>query len=265
MTSVFPLVAFYYCSLFTPCQWLAGLCSLQRCLHSSWQIQHSAGTFLRDFGQYWHDSVTRLLQISHLWCDAPVPPHPEDAHLLRSSDCGGHARSMNSLSYSRNRFEISVHIIMLEGASMIIWGTVGIKGVHGQQPYSGTLGHFKQCSVGTKGPKECQENIPHVYIPSPAWTVSTRLYFHGVEVKLWSYQPNVTTHQTRQHFSDLLLSKFGESVQSVPFVADGGAPDVLAHLLQGSVCGSFWDALLHTLCVISGYLSFCCLPVSSKQ
>ncbi len=34
---------------------------------------------------------------------------------------------------------------------------------------------FKWCSIGTKRPKVCQENIPHTITPPPpAWTVETR-------------------------------------------------------------------------------------------
>ncbi len=34
---------------------------------------------------------------------------------------------------------------------------------------------FKRCSISTKGPKVCQENIPHTITPPPpAWTVETR-------------------------------------------------------------------------------------------
>ncbi len=34
---------------------------------------------------------------------------------------------------------------------------------------------FKRCSVGTKGPKVCQENIPHTITPPPpAWTIEIR-------------------------------------------------------------------------------------------
>ncbi len=40
-------------------------------------------TFLRNFGPYWHDSITQLLQICwlHPWCGSPVPPHPKGALL----------------------------------------------------------------------------------------------------------------------------------------------------------------------------------------
>jgi len=33
---------------------------------------------------------------------------------------------------------------------------------------------FKQCPIGTKWPKVCQENIPHTITPPPACTVVTR-------------------------------------------------------------------------------------------
>ncbi len=33
---------------------------------------------------------------------------------------------------------------------------------------------FKRCSIGTEGPKLCQENIPLTITPPPAWTVETR-------------------------------------------------------------------------------------------
>ncbi len=37
----------------------------------------------------------------------------------------------------------------------------------------------------------------------------------------------------------------------------------LAHLLQGSTCCAFRDGILHTLVVMSGYLSYCCLFIIS--
>src|SRR4029434_274172 len=39
----------------------------------------------------------------------------------------------------------------------------------------------------------------------------------------------------------------------------------VAHLLQGSMCCAFRDALLHTLVVTSGYLSYCCLSIILNQ
>ncbi len=58
---------------------------LQNCLNSSWhRFKKVLETFLRDFGPYWHESITRLLQICRLHihgCESPVPPHPKDALL----------------------------------------------------------------------------------------------------------------------------------------------------------------------------------------
>ncbi len=38
----------------------------------------------------------------------------------------------------------------------------------------------------------------------------------------------------------------------------------VAHLLQGSTC-AFRDGILHTLVVMSGYFSYCCLSIISNQ
>ncbi len=58
---------------------------LQNCLNSSWHRSNKVlETFFRDFGLYWHDSITQLLQIflaAHPWCESPVPPHPKAALL----------------------------------------------------------------------------------------------------------------------------------------------------------------------------------------
>ncbi len=39
----------------------------------------------------------------------------------------------------------------------------------------------------------------------------------------------------------------------------------VAHLLQGSTCCVFKDSILNTLVVTSGYLSYCCLSITSIQ
>ncbi len=39
----------------------------------------------------------------------------------------------------------------------------------------------------------------------------------------------------------------------------------VAHLLQGSMCCAFRDGILQTLVAMSGYLSYCCLSIISKQ
>ncbi len=85
-------------------------------------------------------------------------------------------------------------------------------------------------------------------------------FFHVIYAKLWPHHLNVAaeieTHQTRQRFSNLLLSNFGEPVLISAAVA---------HLLQGSTCCAFRDVILHTLVVTSGYLSYCCLSIISNS
>ncbi len=96
--------------------------------------------------------------------------------------------------------------------------------------------------------------------------------------KFWTYHLNVAaeieTHQTRQCFSNLLLSNFGEPVRIVIlcflFLADrSGTRCGLLLLLP--ICFSFWCVVLsemvfcHTLVVTSGYLSYCCLFIISNQ
>ncbi len=50
---------------------------LQNCLNSSWlRFNKVLETFLRDFGPYWHDSITQLLQICRLHIhDVNLPFH----------------------------------------------------------------------------------------------------------------------------------------------------------------------------------------------
>ncbi len=59
---------------------------LQNCLNSSWhRFNKVLETFLRDFGPYWHDSITvsadLIKSAAHPWCESPVPPHPKGALL----------------------------------------------------------------------------------------------------------------------------------------------------------------------------------------
>ncbi len=132
-----------------------------------------------------------------------------------------------------------------------------------------------QCSIGTKGPKVCQENIPHTlhhHQPEPLRQGRINPCFHVLYAKFWPFHLNVAaeieTHQTRQHFYNLLLSNFGEPVfpvlswQERHLVWSSAA---VAHLLQGSTCCAFRDGVLYNLVVTSGYLSYCCLSIISNQ
>ncbi len=86
---------------------------LQNCLNSLWPIQQGVGNIAQRFWSILfgpHDSITQLLQICRLHIhDANDPPHPWSTTSqrrsieLRSGDCGGHLRKVNSLSCSRNQ------------------------------------------------------------------------------------------------------------------------------------------------------------------
>ncbi len=115
---------------------------------------------------------------------------------------------------------------------------------------------FKRCSIGTKEPKVCQENIPHIITPPPttAWTVETR--------------------QDGSMLSCFLRQIFSEPMQISSlrflFLADRKRHTVwssaaVALLLQDSTCCVFRDGILHTLVVTSDYLSYCCLSIISNQ
>ena len=84
---------------------------LQNCLNSLWhRFNKALKTFHRGFGPYWHDSIMQLLQICCLHIhDVNLPFHhiPQRCSIgLRFWDCGGHWSTVNSLSCSRNQFEM---------------------------------------------------------------------------------------------------------------------------------------------------------------
>lgn len=70
---------------------------------------------------------------------------------------------------------------------------------------------FKQCLVGTKGPKQ-------TITPSEALTIDTRqdvsmlLCLHQILTPSCSNVAEVETNHSRQYFSNLLLCNFGELV-----------------------------------------------------
>ncbi len=136
---------------------------------------------------------------------------------------------------------------------------------------------FILCSIGTKGPKVCQENIPQPLNHQPKLLRQGRMdpCFHVIYAKFWPYHLNVAaeieTHQTRQLFSNLLLSNSDEPVWIVASVScwqerhPVWSSAAAAHLLQGSTYFALRDGILHTLVVMSGYLSYCCLSIISNQ
>ncbi len=83
---------------------------LQNCLNSLWhRFNKVLETFLRDFGPYWHDSITQLLQICRLHIhDDNLSFHhiPKVLYWIEIWWCGGHLSKVNSLSCSRNQSEM---------------------------------------------------------------------------------------------------------------------------------------------------------------
>ncbi len=131
---------------------------------------------------------------------------------LRSGDCGGHLSKVNSLSCSGNHSEM---IWALWHGALSCWKyikyflcTVIIKGWTWSVTILRSAVVFKRCSIGTKRPKVCQENIPHTITPPPpAWTVETRQDGSMLSCSLRQIltlpsnaATEIETHQTRQRF-----------------------------------------------------------------
>ncbi len=143
---------------------------------------------------------------------------------------------------------------------------------------------FKRCSVGTKGPKVCQENIPHTITPPPAaWTIETRQDGSMLSCSLHQILTLPSECCSRNRDSSDQATFFQSSIVQFcwacanlfgepPFPVLGWqerhpvwSSAAEAHLLQGSTCRVFRDGILHTLVVTSGYLSYCCLSIISNQ
>ena len=71
-----------------------------------------------------------------------------------------------------------------------------------------------QWLIGIKGPKVCQENIPHTITRQPPGWLGPWIY--AVGAKFWPdhlhASVEIKIHQTRPRFSSLQLSSFGEPV-----------------------------------------------------
>ncbi len=137
---------------------------------------------------------------------------------------------------------------------------------------------FKQCSIGTK----CAKNIfpptlLHHHQPEPLRQCGMDPCFHVLYTKFWPYHLNVAaeieTHQTRQRFPIFycpILESLCKLYPPFPVLSwqewhPVWSSAAEAHLLQGSTCCVFRDVIRHILVVTSGYLSYCCLSIISKQ
>ncbi len=143
----------------------------------------------------------------------------------------------------------------------------------------GRLWHLNNAQLVLRGPKCAKKISPtplhHHHQPEPLRQGRMDPCFHVLYAKFWPYHLNVAaeikTHQTRQRFSNLLLSNSDEPVRIVASVScwqerhPVWSSAAVAHLLQGSTCCAFRDGILHTLILTSGYLSYCCLSIISNQ
>ncbi len=194
---------------------------------------------------------------------------------LRFGDCGDHLSKVNSFHVqeaSLRWFELCDMVHYPAGSSIRQWVHCSHKGMDMVSNNTRVGCGVWQCSIGTKGPKMYQENIPHTITPPPpAWTVETR---QDGSMLSWSLRQILTLpseYRSRNRDSSdqaffqssivqflwacvILLHRFPVlSWQERHAVWSSAA---VAHLLQCSMCCVFRDGLLHTLVVTSGYLSF---------
>ncbi len=102
------------------------------------------------------------LSATHPWCESPVPPHPimvywiEIWWLWRPRVKWTHCHVQET---SLRWFELCDMVHYPAGSSI----RRSVHCSHKGMTWSATILDlvFKRCSIGTKGPKVCQENIPH--------------------------------------------------------------------------------------------------------
>ncbi len=179
---------------------------------------------------------------------------------LRSGDCGGHLSKVNSLSCTRNQSEMIWalwHGALSCWKYIRRWCTVVIKGWTWSQQYSGRL-VFKRCSIGTNGPKVCQENTPpplHQHQqPEPlrqGRMIHAFMFFTPNSDPTSECSRNQDSSD-QQRFYNLLLSSFGESVWIVSSVCcsylTGAAPGVVFCCWSPSASG--FDVLCVQRCIL---------------
>ncbi len=159
------------------------------------------------------------LSAAHPWCESPVPPHTKGA-LLDWDLVTVEAIWVKWTHYHVQEtslwwFELC-DIILLEEAIR--------RWIHCSQTWSATIGcglwRLNNSQFILWSPKCAKKYIPH--------TVTLRRgrmdpCFHVLYAKFWPYHLNVAAeieaHQTRQRFSNLLSSNFGEPVRIVAFVS----------------------------------------------
>ncbi len=128
---------------------------------------------------------------------------------------------------------------------------------------------FKRCSIGTKGPKVCQESTPHTLHPHNQpeplrqWFSCSLLQILTLPSECRSRNPDSSC------FSNLLLSSFGDPVWSVSSVCcsylTGAAPGVVFCCWSPSASGFDVLCVQRWCSAYLGWNSYCCLSVISNQ
>ncbi len=208
--------------------------------------------------------LLQILLAAHPWCVSPIPPHPQKCSTgLRFGDWRPLECSELIVLFKKPIWDylssVTWHSSSWEFPSQDGY-TVVIKGYgHVEQQYSDRLWHVNDAQLVLSGSKSAKKisPTPLYHHHQPELLIQGRMdpCFHVVYAKFWPYHLNVTAElrlQTRQPFSNLLLSSFGEPVWIVALfslflAARSGtlwSSAALAHLLQGSMCCVFRDAIV---------------------
>ncbi len=137
---------------------------------------------------------------------------------------------------------------------------------------------FKQCSIGTKGPKVSPTPLHHHLQPEPLRQGRMDPCLYVLYAKFltlpseccsrnWDSSDQTTLFQSSIVLILLSLCELYPpcAVLSWQERHPVWSSAAVAHLLQGSTCCAFRDGILHTLVITSDYLSYCWLSIISNQ
>ncbi len=159
-------------------------------------------TFIKDFGPYWHGSITQLLQICQLHIhDANLPFYHHPKYALLDWDLVTVEAIWVKWTYchvqetSLRWFELCDMLHYPAGISHQKMVQCSQRDGHGQQQYSGRLWHLNNVQLVLRGPN-CAKSIPtplhHQHQPEPLRQGRRDPCFHVLYAKFWPYHLNVT-------------------------------------------------------------------------